>query len=111
MSLEQISYAARDAWVAAAVVQRLQETGDERYQTESIASLLRDQMGLEEMDRRTTARKEARIELEGFKARKGFAEGGKVRMKELQFVLDTNHPPMLPTFDKDSISFPLTLYK
>ena len=68
-------------------------------------------MGLEEMDRRTTARKEAKIELAGFKARKCRTKGDKVRMKELQFVLDTNHPPMLPTFDKDSISFPLTLYK
>ena len=108
LSLEQIAYAARDAWVAAALVQRLQETGDERYQTENIASLLRDQRLLEEMDARATARKEARIELKELKASEDRTEDDEVRMQELQFVLDTNRPALPPTFDKD-VSFPLTL--
>jgi len=118
LSLEQISYAARDAWVSAAIVERLQQEGDDSvFGAAALMEMefMRGQRCMEEMDERASARKEAKLELKEIVARQraeaeeglGIDEDDVVRKQELYFLLDKYRPDQPPTFDEDAFTLQL----
>jgi ribonuclease D len=114
LTLDQISYAARDAWVSAAVVEQLQMCNNDVFRVESLMDMdfMKNQRSMDDMDARAKARKAAKLELkeitEGQMMKtevKG--EDEEERMRVLQSHLDLYRPDQPPAFSKDILNMPL----
>ncbi len=114
LSPEQISYAARDAWVSAALVEQLQKSNNGVFETEAIMEMdfMRTQMGMPEMDARASSRKEAKLELKSIVERERsedevIDEADKERKQVLYNLLDLYRPDQPPSFSDADITLPL----
>ena len=129
LTMEQISYAARDAWTAAAVMERLQLMNNEVFGADSLSEMdfMKSQRSVDVMDERARLRKEAKMEMKEFQEKEKMrreliataALNGKVgdddsdnkeeeeaRKKELFVLLDLYRPDAPPTFDEDAFTLP-----
>lgn len=114
LDTEQISYAARDAWVAAAIVERLQQEDKvDVFGTEALIEMefMANQRSMEEVDERAALRKAAKQEfkliLEKKKADGKLDTDDRVRKEELQSLLESYRPDQPPTFNDDAFSIQL----
>lgn len=114
LSLEQISYAARDAWVSAALVEQLQKGNIDVFETQSIMEMdfIKNERGMEEMDARAASRKEAKLELKGIIERERSEdeltnESDEERKQVLYKLLDLYRPDQPPSFSDGDITLPL----
>lgn len=109
---EQITYASRDAWVSAAIVEQLQKSNVDTFRAESLMSMdfMKGQRNMADMDARALQRKKAKIEL------KSILEGNEVgitdddteeRKRILHSILDLYRPDQPPTFSEANLEFPL----
>lgn len=117
LSLEQISYASRDAWVSAAIMQKLQQVGrGNTFQPHELIQMdfLKAQLDMSTMDKRAKARRAAKLELKDILERQKMFEDElekkedfeDARKEELYEILDLNRPDQPPTFDEDIFSLP-----
>lgn len=112
LSAAQIAYAARDAWVAAAVCQRLREKNEGLFSSEALleADFLVNERKLDVMDFRARSRKEAKLKVKklGEKRREvgNLNEEDESQMKESYRLLDFYRPAHPPTFDEESLQLP-----
>jgi len=110
LSPEQISYAARDAWVSAAVVERLQLDNEDVFGAHILleSDFIKNQRILREIDQRATMRKIAKVE---YKALVGQTkESGEVvdtdRIKELKETMALYRPDYPPSFSREDFVLP-----
>lgn len=110
LSPEQISYAARDAWVSAAVVKRLQSDNKDVFGANTLleSDFIKHQRSLKEIDERATLRKNAKVE---YKALVGQTEeSGEAadanRIKELKETMALYRPDYPPSFSKEDFAMP-----
>ena len=111
LTLNEISYAARDAWVAAAIVVKLQEFNSDTFAPESLVEMdfIKSERCTSIMDERAKRRKAAKIELKEILERQK-AEGKddeQERQQELYNILDMYRPDQPPTFHEDVIGLEL----
>lgn len=115
LTLEQIAYGARDAWVSAAIVEQLQKGNNgDVFRAESLMEMdfLKSQRVLSDMDERATARKLAKQELKEMIERrkidlKGIGTQEGIREQQLYHILDLCRPAQPPTFGEDDVAVPL----
>ena len=71
LSDEQIAYAARDAWVAAAIIERLQKGNEEVFGTDSLmkSDFMKNQTPVKDMDERKREKKRLKNKLKARKKR------------------------------------------
>jgi len=69
LSDEQIAYAARDAWVAAAIIERLQKGSEDVFGADSLMEMdfMKNQTLMKDMDERVRKRKMLKDELKALK--------------------------------------------
>ena len=107
LSDEQIAYAARDAWVAAAIIERLQQGNADVFGADSLIEMdfMRNQTPLKDMDERIRKKKMLKDELKVLKNKQrddGSVENKKQdeeRKRELFgaiAVLKGDQPPTFP---------------
>ena len=111
LTLNEISYAARDAWVAAAIVDKLQQFNSDTFAPESLVEMdfIKSERCTSIMDERAKRRKAAKIELKEILERQK-AEGKddeQERQQELYNILDMYRPDQPPTFHEDVIGLEL----
>lgn len=114
LTMEQISYAARDAWVSAAIVERLQDFNRDVFRAEALMEMdfMKSQRTLDVMDERATSRKAAKIKLKELLERQKNDEEAKgdnesEKKQELNNLLDLYRPDQPPTFGEDVVTLPL----
>ena len=114
LTIDQISYAARDAWVSAAVVERLQMSNYDVFRAESLMNMdfMKNQRSMDDMDARAKARKAAKLELkeitEGRMMKSEVkGEDEEVRIRVLHNLLDLYRSDQPPAFNKDILNLPL----
>ena len=112
LTLNEISYAARDAWVAAAIVDKLQQFNSDTFAPESLVEMdfIKSERSMSIMDERAKRRKAAKIELKEIVERhkaEGKDKGEQERQQELYNILDMYRPDQPPTFDEDVITLEL----
>ena len=114
LTLDQISYAARDAWVSAAVVERLQQSNNDIFRAESLMEMefMKSQRSMDVIDARAKARKAARLNLKDIlegqmKNAEGNGKEEEERIRILRNLLEFYQPDQPPTFSKDVLNFPL----
>mmetsp|Transcript_1819 Transcript_1819/g.4553 ORF Transcript_1819/g.4553 Transcript_1819/m.4553 type:complete len:447 (-) Transcript_1819:1914-3254(-) len=114
LTLEQISYAARDAWVPAAIVERLQKDNIGVFRAEALMDMefMKHQRSMDIMDERATSRKAAKLELKEMLARQkddveqtGYED--EERKQHLHHLLDLYRPDQPPTFDENAFTLPI----
>ena len=119
LDMGQIAYAARDAWVSAAIVDLLQKHDNKIFGVETLMEMecMRSQRDLNELDERATHRKAAKIALKEIVERqkadgveKAISEEDDVRKQELYGLMDLYRPDQPHAFDEDAVSS-LTLYE
>ena len=71
LSDEQIAYAARDAWVAAAIIERLQKGNEEVFGADSLMEMdfMRNQTLMKDMDERVRKKMILKDELKALKSK------------------------------------------
>lgn len=113
LTLEQISYAARDAWVAAAVVERLQMANKDMFRAESLMKMefMKSQRSMDDMDARAKARKAAKLNLKEIlegqvKNVEGNSEDEEERIRMLHNLLDFYKPDQPPALSIDILNSP-----
>eukprot|EP00970_Alexandrium_tamarense_P010651 scaffold2187_cov180-Alexandrium_tamarense.AAC.7 len=116
LTMEQISYAARDAWVAAAIMEKLQKDNEQVFGTKALLAkdFMKNQRSVEEMDERAVIRKRAKEELKLIKEneREGKETGVKIssekeeRKEDLYGTLALYRPDPPPTFSEDAFALP-----
>ncbi|KAL3826318.1 hypothetical protein ACHAXA_003642 [Cyclostephanos tholiformis] len=114
LTLDQISYAARDAWVSAAVVERLQMGNNIVFRAKSLMNMdfMKSQRSMDDIDARAKARKAAKLDLkeilEGqMKKTEGKGADEEERIRTLHNLLEFYRPEQPPAFDKDILKLPL----
>jgi len=115
LDMEQISYAARDAWVAAAIMEKLQSCNNDVFGAEALMGkeFMTSQRSMDVMDNRARSRKKAKVELKGLLERQKDEELPKLssdeeeRKQELYNLLDLHRPDQPPTFDEDEVTWTL----
>jgi hypothetical protein len=106
---EQISYAARDAWVSAACVQRLQRDGKAFSLDELLGmDFMKNQMSLKDINERAALRKSAKVEFKALleEEKESGIPSDEKRMKELKAALDLYRPDPPPAFSEDCFVLP-----
>lgn len=109
---EQITYAARDAWVSAAIVEQLQKSNFDTFRAKSLMGMdfMKSQRNMAEIDARALQRKKAKLEL------KSILEGNAVKITDddteerkqlLHSILDLYRPDQPPTFSDAILELPL----
>lgn len=113
LTLEQISYAARDAWVAAAVVERLQMANKDMFRAESLMKMefMKSQRSMDDMDASAKARKAAKLNLKEIlegqvKNVEGNSEDEEERIRMLHNLLDFYKPDQPPALSIDILNSP-----
>ena len=115
---EQISYAARDAWVSAAIVEQLQKSNVDTFRVESLMAMdfMKNQRNMVDMDARALQRKKAKLELkailEGNVASSEATNDGdendiEERKRLLHSIMDLYRPDQPPTFSEAILELPL----
>jgi len=114
LTLEQISYAARDAWVSAAIVERLQKSNNDVFRAEALMEMefMKSQRVLSVMDERATSRKLAKQVLKEIMERQkndleGECNEDKEKAQMMHHLLDLYRPAQPPTFGEDDVTMPL----
>eukprot|EP00584_Thalassiosira_punctigera_P024925 CAMPEP_0172557342 /NCGR_PEP_ID=MMETSP1067-20121228/72684_1 /TAXON_ID=265564 ORGANISM="Thalassiosira punctigera, Strain Tpunct2005C2" /NCGR_SAMPLE_ID=MMETSP1067 /ASSEMBLY_ACC=CAM_ASM_000444 /LENGTH=431 /DNA_ID=CAMNT_0013346401 /DNA_START=33 /DNA_END=1328 /DNA_ORIENTATION=+ len=112
LTLDQISYAARDAWVSAAILERLQKDASGVFEAEALIDMefMKNQRSMSIMDERAKYRKAAKLELKEIQEREisneTEAEDQEERKLQLFGLLDLHRPDQPPTFD-EQVTLPL----
>jgi hypothetical protein len=110
LSLEQIYYAARDAWVSAAVIDQLQKCNSDTFRVETIMEMefMRSQRKMDDLDERAKLRREAKLELkdiiEGEGNNKIEGKEREERISHLQNLMDKYRPDKPPLFSEDILN-------
>lgn len=110
LSLEQIYYAARDAWVSAAVIDQLQKCNSDTFQVEMIMEMefMRTQRKMDDLDERAKLRRDAKLELkdiiEGEGNNKIKGKEREERISHLQNLMDKYRPDKPPSFSEDILN-------
>ena len=115
---EQISYAARDAWVSAAIVDHLQKSNVDTFRAESLMDMdfMKNQRNMVDMDARALQRKKAKLELKAIlegnvASSEGTKDGDENDIEErkrlLQSIMDLYRPDQPPTFSEAILELPL----
>ncbi|KAL7540427.1 hypothetical protein ACHAXR_010101 [Thalassiosira sp. AJA248-18] len=108
LSLDQIAYAARDAWVSAAIIERLQEGNKDVFRVEALIEMMKSQRSMDVVDKRAKARKVAKLLLkEMLEREKTDGVSDEAKKKELFDLMDLYRPDQPPTFDQDAVTLPL----
>lgn len=103
---EQIAYAARDAWVSAAIVERLQKSNVEMFRAESLMEMefMKKQRSVADMDTRAVQRKKAKLELKAILDGSVTGTGDEdveERKRLLNTLLDFYRPDQPPTLSEE----------
>lgn len=110
LSDEQIAYAARDAWVAAAIIERLQNGNEAVFGADSLMEMefMKDQTLMKDMDERVRKRKILKDELKALKdkQREGDNEKDSDRKRELHELMAELKADQPPTFPEDVFKLP-----
>lgn len=115
---EQISYAARDAWVSAAIVEQLQKSNVDTFRVESLMAMdfMKNQRNMVDMDARALQRKKAKLELKAIlegnvASSEGTNDGDENDIEErkrlLHSIMDLYRPDQPPTFSEAILEVPL----
>lgn len=111
---EQISYAARDAWVSAAIIELLHKKNADTFRAESLMSMefMKSQRNMVDVDSRALERKKAKTELkailEGDATTVENGDGNvEERKRTLNDILDLYRPDQPPTFSEATLELPL----
>lgn len=110
LSLEQIHYAARDAWVSAAIIDQLQKSNRDSFQVETIMEMefMSSQRKMDDLEARAKLRRTAKLELkdiidgEGINIIKG--KEREKRISALKNLMDKYRPDKPPTFSEDILN-------
>jgi ribonuclease D len=110
LSLEQIHYAARDAWVSAAVIDQLRKSNSDTFRVETIMEMefMSSQRKMDDLDERAKLRRAAKLDLkdiiegEGNNMIKGKAR--EERISALQKLMDKYRPDQPPSFGEDILN-------
>lgn len=115
---EQIAYAARDAWVSAAIIERLQKANEEVFATDALRKMdfMTNQTKMKDMDERVRERKVLKDELKELKKvlknkQKDDSNASEnkrdaKRREELYGLLASLKGDQPPTFPKDVFKLP-----
>jgi hypothetical protein len=114
LSDEQIAYAARDAWVAAAIIERLQKSNEEVFGNDSLMEMdfMRNQTPLKDMDERVREKKILKDALKALKneERDGVGvenkEQHEERKRELYGLIAELKGDQPPTFPEEVFKLP-----
>ncbi|KAL3801014.1 hypothetical protein HJC23_002307 [Cyclotella cryptica] len=113
LSPSQICYAARDAWVSAAILERLQRDNNKVFGLNALLEMefMKKQRSMKEVDERAAMRKRAKEEMKSLlkQAKEGDIANDhryEKRMKELAEALDIFRPDPLPSFGDDAFVLP-----
>lgn len=110
LALNEISYAARDAWVSVAIVEQLQKSSN-AFNPESLmnAEFMKSQRSMDVIDTRAKIRKTAKLELKEIAEKqklldKSNGEDEDERKQELYKILDTYRADQPPSFSETEIT-------
>jgi hypothetical protein len=111
---EQIAYAARDAWVSAAIIERLQKANEEVFATDELRKMdfMTNQTKMKDMDERVRERKALKDELKELKNKQkddsNTSENKRdaKRREELYGLLASLKGDQPPTFPEDVFKLP-----
>lgn len=114
LSDEQIAYAARDAWVAAAIIERLQEGNAEVFGADSLMQMdfMQNQTTMKDMDKRVREKKILKDELKALKNKQrddssvGSMKQDEERKRELYGLMSKLKGDQPPTFPEDVFKLP-----
>jgi hypothetical protein len=110
LTSDQISYAARDAWVSAAVLDKLQTDNSNVFGAKALAEsdFMRNQRGLKEIDDRAVRRKDAKIEYKALvdEEKESGVPSDKKRIQELKERLVFYRPDYPPSFSEQDFALP-----
>ncbi len=110
---EQIAYAARDAWVSAAIIERLQKANEEVFATDALRKMdfMTNQTKMKDMDERVRERKALKDELKELKNKQkddsntSENKSDAKRREELYGLLASLKGDQPPTFPEDVFKF------
>ncbi|KAL7511937.1 hypothetical protein ACHAXN_010041 [Cyclotella atomus] len=104
---EQISYAARDAWVSAAVVAKLHHDNNDVFSPKALMGheFMKSQRSLKELDERAVRRKNAKIEHKSLLEQEESTRDVK-RIEELKKVMELYRPDYPPSFPEGDFILP-----
>ena len=108
LTLTEISYAARDAWVSVAIVEQLQKSSN-AFNPESLmnAEFMKSQRSMDVVDTRAKIRKTAKLELKEIAEKQKLLDksnGEDERKQELYKILDTYRAGQPPSFSETEIT-------
>lgn len=103
---EQIAYAARDAWVSAAIIERLQKSNEKVFGTESLMQMdfMKNQTKMKEMDERMKKKKILKDELKFLRSKTNFTKIDAERKEELCGFIASLKGDQPPTFSEDAFN-------
>ena len=115
LSDQQIAYAARDAWIAAAVMHEMARLDEATFSTEAISNLvLPNEVPIVELDKRATARKVVKLQYLEIMGRgdtrvskNDLSEERLEKVIELEAEMKDLAPPRPPLFDIDNLGLEL----
>lgn len=107
LSLQQISYAARDAWVSAAILERLQKSNNDVFNANSLMEMefMKSQRSMDLLDERAKLRKTAKLEWKAIVERQKSDDARRSvedeeRKEELFGLMDLYRADQPPRFDE-----------
>lgn len=107
LSLQQISYAARDAWVSAAILERLQKNNNDVFNANSLMEMefMKSQRSMDLLDERAKLRKTAKLEWKAIVERQKSDDARRSvedeeRKEELFGLMDLYRADQPPRFDE-----------
>ena len=108
--MNEISYAARDAWVAVAIVEELQKHNN-GFRPESLMAkeFMANQKCMDIMDDRAKRRKKAKLELKDIQQQRASSEDMndiEERKEELYKIMDMYRADQPPNFSEDNLIVP-----
>lgn len=110
LSLEQIHYAARDAWVSAAVIDQLRKSNSDTFRVETIMEMefMSSQRKMDDLDERAKLRRAAKLDLKDIIEREGNnmikGKAREERISALQKLMDKYRPDQPPSFGEDILN-------
>lgn len=109
LSPEQITYAARDAWVSAAVIDRLQKSHVDTFRAESLIGMdfMKSQRNMVDVDARAMQRKKAKLELKAILEGNVISDDVEERKRILHSILGLYRPDQPPTFSEATLELQL----
>ena len=109
LTMNEISYAARDAWTAVAIVDALQKHNNV-FNPESLMAkeFMANQKSMDIMDDRSRRRKRAKLELKDIQQRASSEDVKDIeeRKEELYKIMDKYRAEQPPNFSEDNLIMP-----